>query len=369
MDNLRLYIEGEHESTPRRAGLLSVASFPTVSDPHTFGGIEFLSDHCQMDLDIAGNICDPPAGTNEVQTATITGAPTGGTYTLNVYGETTAPIAYNASNATVQAALEALSAFSVGDVTVGGTATSRTFTFAGQDAAQDMPQITATNVAFTGGTTPAISTATTTPGVRTKKTYRPMVGTVKADPFTLYTLRECRAPGAIADAQKRTLEVFNNAEEKGLELAFWRLFTANGAGAVTINATATTPEVGIAQAEQWAAENFGKQATFHMRAEVASIAATRGALAVMGNRLETKLGSQVVAGGGYGTLGPNAAATVTGQSWIFVTGKPVIRRGITNVQGPFLVQSPLDNTQIVMAERTYVATYDCILGAIRVTNV
>jgi hypothetical protein len=45
---------------------------------------------------------------NEVQRITITGTPTGGTFTLTFQGNTTAPIAYNASAATVVAALEAL---------------------------------------------------------------------------------------------------------------------------------------------------------------------------------------------------------------------------------------------------------------------
>jgi hypothetical protein len=46
---------------------------------------------------------------------------TGGTYTLTWMGQTTAPIAWNANAATIQAALEALSNVAPGDVVVGGT--------------------------------------------------------------------------------------------------------------------------------------------------------------------------------------------------------------------------------------------------------
>jgi len=47
-------------------------------------------------------------GTNEVQDLTFSATPTGGSFTITFDGETTAAIPYNASNAQVQAALEAL---------------------------------------------------------------------------------------------------------------------------------------------------------------------------------------------------------------------------------------------------------------------
>lgn len=53
---------------------------------------------------------------------TIGGSPTGGTFTLSFGGQTTAGIAFNATAAAVQAALEALSNLDPGDVTVTGNA-------------------------------------------------------------------------------------------------------------------------------------------------------------------------------------------------------------------------------------------------------
>lgn len=106
-------------------------------------------------------------GTDEVQTVTITGTPTGGTFTLTFDGQTTSSIAYNAAATAVQTALLALSNISPGDVTVGGgpgPGTPYTVTFGGQYTSTDVPQMTATG-SFTGGTTPAIAVTTTTPGV------------------------------------------------------------------------------------------------------------------------------------------------------------------------------------------------------------
>lgn len=107
------------------------------------------------------------AGTNEVQTVTITGTPTGGTYTLTFSGQTTAPIAFNATAGAVQTALEGLSNIDVGDVaTAGGPHpdTPITVTFQGQYAGTDVPQMTADSSGLTGGTSPTVTVTTTTPG-------------------------------------------------------------------------------------------------------------------------------------------------------------------------------------------------------------
>ena len=103
---------------------------------------------------------------SEVQTVTVTGAPTGGTYTLTFSGQTTAAIPYNATAAQVKTALEALSNVSVGDVAVSGgphPATAMVVTFGGQYLSDDVAQMTASG-SFTGGSSPAIAVATTTAG-------------------------------------------------------------------------------------------------------------------------------------------------------------------------------------------------------------
>jgi hypothetical protein len=103
---------------------------------------------------------------SEVQRATITGAPTGGTFTLTFSGQTTTAIPYNATAATVQTALEALSNLAPGDVTVTGgpgPGTPYDITFGGAYAGTDVTAMTATG-SFTGGTTPAITITTTSPG-------------------------------------------------------------------------------------------------------------------------------------------------------------------------------------------------------------
>lgn len=84
-------------------------------------------------------------------TLAITGSPTGGTFTLTVDGDTTAGIAYNATNDAIKAALEALG---LGGVQVsGGTlpGNAKTIVF------QDDVTVTGSGASLTGGTSPAVT--------------------------------------------------------------------------------------------------------------------------------------------------------------------------------------------------------------------
>lgn len=114
---------------------------------------------------------DAPAaygGTNEVQRVTITGTPTGGTFTLTYSGQTTAGIAYNAVAADVQSALIALSNLAPGDVVVTGGPGPGSFftvTFGGTLATTDVAAMTASAASLTGGTSPAVTITTPTAGV------------------------------------------------------------------------------------------------------------------------------------------------------------------------------------------------------------
>ena len=114
----------------------------------------------------------PVAGTSEVQTLTIGGSPTTGTFKLAFDGYTTAAITWSATNNTlrdnVDAALEALPNIGTGGVTTAvGTMTAGvgtlTITFAGNLEKKVVPTITVANNSLDGSGTVAV--AETTPGV------------------------------------------------------------------------------------------------------------------------------------------------------------------------------------------------------------
>lgn len=101
---------------------------------------------------------------NEVQVVTLTNA-TGGTFTLTYAGQTTAPIAFDASAATVDAALEALSNIGVGDVLVTGSAGGPyTVTFGTLLAATDVEEMVADGALLTADP-PVLAIDTDTEGV------------------------------------------------------------------------------------------------------------------------------------------------------------------------------------------------------------
>ncbi|OFX13606.1 MAG: hypothetical protein A2W00_04455 [Candidatus Eisenbacteria bacterium RBG_16_71_46] len=116
----------------------------------------------------------PVNGVNEVQRVTLDGSPTGGTFTLTYAGQETGNIAYNATAAVVQAALQALSNVEPGDVACSGgslPATPVDVTFQNNLGGLNQTQMTGDGTSLTGvGDDEDVTITTVTPGVR--GTYR-----------------------------------------------------------------------------------------------------------------------------------------------------------------------------------------------------
>lgn len=115
----------------------------------------------------------PGAGTDEVQTLTFGGTPTGGTFKLSFKGSVTAPIEWSATNntliANIDAALGALAQVGASNVTTAvGTMTAGigtiTVTFVGTLAKAAQPLIKVADNSLTG-TAPTLAVTETTPGV------------------------------------------------------------------------------------------------------------------------------------------------------------------------------------------------------------
>lgn len=111
------------------------------------------------------------AGTSQVTTVTITGGPTGGTFTVTVNGQTTAGNAHNISAANLETALEALSSVDVDEAIVtrsgaGSAGDPYVYSIAfAKTLACVAVTVTASGAGLTGGSTPAANVATTTAAV------------------------------------------------------------------------------------------------------------------------------------------------------------------------------------------------------------
>src|SRR5260221_1044478 len=133
-------------------------------------------------------------GQNEVQTLTITGGPTGGTFTLTFGGNTTETINWNDNAATAQTRLQALASIGAGNCTVtGGPGPSTPFVveFTNTLGPANQALITLSNNLLTGGTTPSVSIVETFSG----STY----ATITAG----FTLFRCNARVVFPTAQQQ----------------------------------------------------------------------------------------------------------------------------------------------------------------------
>jgi hypothetical protein len=160
------YTDGEEISQTNGAGQICVSyRAPDRLTRGTISDLQFCSpDPWIQQFLIGGSVITRPA-TSEVQTVTITGTPTGGTFTLTFDGQTTAAIDFDAVLGDVDAALEALSNLEPGDVTVsGGPGPGTPFTVTFNSALGDVPVMTANPAGLTGGTAPNVTVTTGTPG-------------------------------------------------------------------------------------------------------------------------------------------------------------------------------------------------------------
>lgn len=101
----------------------------------------------------------------QVQTLTVTGSPTGGSFTAKKEtADTPVTIAYNATPAQVQTALEGLASVGAGNVLVAGTSLTAglTVTWIGKLQGTSPSALTLVSTGLTGGTTPAASATITT---------------------------------------------------------------------------------------------------------------------------------------------------------------------------------------------------------------
>lgn len=106
-----------------------------------------------------------PTGTSAVQLVTVSGSPTGGSFSLSFAGVKTAPLAYPPSSADMQSALSALGIIGAGNIAVTGEG-PYTVTFINDLATTPVPVMTADASALTGGTDAQVVVSVVTVGVR-----------------------------------------------------------------------------------------------------------------------------------------------------------------------------------------------------------
>jgi len=329
----------------REGGISTVAEFRSNERLGVADGLQYDPEVCGLAVGTI-QLCYGPAvnpGVNEVQTVTITGTPTGGSFRLTWNGQQTAVIAYNATAATVQAALEALSNVGVGNVSVTGgpgPGTPYVVTFVGQFASENVAQMTASHT-FTGGTTPAIAVTTTTPGAPPTDKVSGGLGTGSSivQNFGGYIGVECFLHGTPDEYGPRATQALEFAQDRFIEGVLWNWLTA-----AAPTGTATGLLAGIALAEENADVSYIGRPIIHLSRQDAVTAFAQNALVVRDGKLETVNRTPVLASGAY------------------ATGIVGVSGGITVEQSSIRVSPGLNytkNTMLAIAERVYGMIVDC----------
>ena len=195
-----------------------------------------------------------------------------------------------------------------------------------------------------------------------EKFFRDMIEIGSATSFTVYGSAKCGTPGGAAFQRG---EEFAQAhllarEEAQAEAQVWARLSAQ-ADRPQGN-TALSPVEALAALEDWLGAEYGSLGVVH--GSRGAVTALDTLVCASGSRLTTKVGTPVVAGGGYTnqTAPGGGAAATTGQAWVMVSP------ALFGYRGQVFTSRTLDhakNDMYALAERNYVVGFDpCGVAAV-----
>jgi hypothetical protein len=312
----------------------------------------------------------------EVQTLTIVGGPTGGTFTITWNGQTTAGIAYNASAAAVLAALVALSNIAPGDLTVSG-ANGGPYTLTWAHGKGNVSAPTTNAAGLTGGVAPAVNVATVTAG---SALYSAPLGvgssgTVYYLPQALRVEDECKLLGGLEQLTEAAIK--RQTEAASAYVVARELWTGDlsdtapyatpdGGGVVNARLASTdavvvgggnahAPNHALGLLEQEARRGaLGQDVWIHVPVELFALFTD---LEQRGGAWFTRSGARIIADPGYLGTEPDGDLP-TDRLWMYATGPVQVRLGDITTQ---LFDDQRFNVRRVNGERMFAATFDpCI---------
>lgn len=371
------------QAAPSRFGLVPWALTPATDGDNWVRGMAWRPERCTSVRSF--NAC-ANGDVSEVQTVTITGDPTGGTFTLTYSGQTTPAIAYNAIAGDVEAFLIGLSNIGPEDVTVtGGPGPGTPYVVTFRAGLGNVAQMTANGAALTGGTAPAVNVVTTTPGYNL---FGPSYGvgpsgTVYYQPPALRVEDSC--PALNSDQAEDQARVRRQAEAVTSWAVARELWTGEhsdinpydtpeannqvnarlaGGAAVEVVSGVHDPMHALGALEQAARGQLGAlgmEVWIHM--PITLVPLMEEGIVQNGTGLFTKTGARVIADAGYPGTDPNDAVQADAL-WMYATGPVQVRLS------RLLINSFVDqrtNQIHTTADRFYAATFDpCVLHGVAV---
>lgn len=358
---------------PAGYGLLSVAQPVAGGDPHWPTGVQF-EEHGAAKAFAADGWCRPSlavvidqaAGTGQVQTLTLTGPPTGGSYTLSAQG-TSVDVAFGAAAAAIQTAVRSLPGF--GDAVVAGAGP---FTITLTAADGNPPALAVDDSALVGGTAAvAVTTEGTAAGLTTIDQGVPYG---ESAAVTVFAVFDCSPVGRDLDAAAQLARLkLSYGAPRALEHAVWTgkdsaaaVITGKSlAGAAELDGgTAEDLVLALGALEEWIGDNYAGQGVIHASRRVAATFARYRLAQPVSGHLETSLGNRVAFGQGYDGSGPDGTAAAAGTSWLYATPAVSYRQGeVTTAPDPSHALNRLGNGLIIAAEQQYLVAWESSAAA------
>lgn len=211
------------------------------------------------------------------------------------------------------------------------------------------------------------------------------VDVVEGAPFAVLHLLECTPVGfgdgttSLAD---RAREALRMGEQRAVERVVARALARDDRAVVLASGSLLGAVDALAALEKYAAANYPGRATIHATPDVVTLWDHRGVVTLRTvngvEQIVTGQGTKVVSGGGYSPLreptpdlGDVLPANDANTEWAYVTGAVQVRRtsiieanSAMNTTGGTAAR----NQQTYLAERPYVATWDCIVAAVQVST-
>jgi hypothetical protein len=339
---------------PAKYNLLDTFVPETGPKEAFFGGIEFESEFCGIARPFTAVCADAPdlgsisvsVDIASVATITSTGLPDA-TYRI-VWGDGD------------ETAAEPEQLNETHDYTAAGDGSYVVQVYSNSGGVYAETTITVTNGVATG---PFASDAVET------KIADDGISYVTGDPIPIYHIFQCRMPGngdPESVAKQRALRSLDLGASRAVEEGFQTVFAT---GAVDLSpATPVDPVRSLGILEQYAGVNYGGRPVIHMDRLMATRLYEDGAIERVDGHLETGLGSIVVAGAGYNADAALPSAVGAGNDWMYATGHVRIWQSPKTILSGLVPDNPYDNQFKSLAERVYIATYECFHAAIKVTE-
>jgi hypothetical protein len=211
------------------------------------------------------------------------------------------------------------------------------------------------------------------------------VDVVEGEPFAVLHLLECTPVGfgdgtvSLAD---RAREALRMGEQRAVERVVARALARDERAVTLAGGTALSAIDALAALEKYAAANYPGRATIHATPDIITLWDHQGVVALRTvngvEQIVTGQGTKVVSGGGYSPLreptpDPDDVlpANDADTEWVYVTGAVQVRRASiieANVAMNTTGGTAARNQQTYLAERPYVVTWDCIVGAVQAST-